>query len=121
LETARKENSKNVGNQTYPTIRGKLGRYAERYVRDNPELRREGASTRERGDESITIIEAIAQARRCVDRDPNLAVFIVRDYQELKDFGMCDLAWAYYQHGGTTDEVKNLLDKLEQQLKEGKA
>ena len=67
------------------------------------------------------IFERIAQARRLLTGDhpdPELAIFVVRDYQEVQDAGLSDLAWAMYQGGASADEAKWFLDRLEAAIKE---
>jgi len=49
-------------------------------------------------------------------RDTNLAVFMIRDFEEVKEVGLADLAWSSYRNYCTPDEVTWLLDELEKRL-----
>lgn len=66
-------------------------------------------------------VETIGLARRNVAKDPNLAIFIVRDLQIVKDAGLYDLAWAMYQYGCVRNEVVWLLDKLEKLIEKSES
>jgi len=56
---------------------------------------------------------ALDTARRNLDQDPNLAVFVVRDLPETKAAGLDDLVWAMFKHGTSRREVEQLLDDLD--------
>jgi len=60
--------------------------------------------------------DAIILARKYVEEDPNLAMFIVRDFPELKKWQLDDLAWALYQNTIARSEAAWFLDKLESHL-----
>jgi len=62
------------------------------------------------------IQEAINLARTHIEQDPNLAIFIVRDYPELKEWQLSDLAWALYKNTIARSEAAWFLDKLESHL-----
>lgn len=67
---------------------------------------------------STGIRNAIETARRVVDNDPNLAVFVVRDYEELDRAELKDLAWAMYRNYATPKEVREFLNDIETWLNE---
>ncbi len=60
---------------------------------------------------------AIAAAREELSRggrqDTNLAVFLIRDFDEVREAGLSDLAWALYREYCTISEVEWLLDEIE--------
>ncbi len=60
---------------------------------------------------------AIAAAREELSRggyqDQNLAVFIIRDFKEVREVGLSDLAWSMYREYCTEGEVEWLLDEIE--------
>ena len=64
---------------------------------------------------------AIHLARRNLEQDPNLAVFIIRDLPETEAAGLKVLAWLYSRHDGTQQEVAALLDRLEAHISGGEA
>ena len=64
----------------------------------------------------MIIQDAIKLARKHVDKDPHLAVFIVRDYEELEQFDLHDLAWSMYRNYCTVKEAIWLLDEIEKGL-----
>ena len=49
-------------------------------------------------------------------QDTNLAVFMIRDFKEVREAGLSDLAWSMYREYCTVEEVKWLLDELEKRL-----
>lgn len=56
-------------------------------------------------------------ARKQLDSDPHLAVYIVRDYQELVEWGLDDLAWAMHREGYVPrGDAQMLLDRIERHL-----
>lgn len=59
----------------------------------------------------------IEEARKHTEKDPGLAVFMVRDLPATKEAGLTDLAWAGCKYNITSDEAADLLDKLEAFLK----
>ncbi len=60
---------------------------------------------------------AITAARKELNRgeyrDQNLAVFIIRDFKEIREVGLSDLAWSMYREYCTVSEVEWLLDEIE--------
>ena len=63
-----------------------------------------------------TDLDEIKTARKELERDWQLSVFIVRDLQVTKDAELDDLAWCYHKYGCVRSEAKELLDKLEATL-----
>jgi hypothetical protein len=66
----------------------------------------------------MKIREAIKQAKKYLDTDPELAAFIIRDYQEVKDADLFRLAYdlgcgRYNTH---KNDVIGLFEYLEQYL-----
>jgi hypothetical protein len=55
--------------------------------------------------------------KRC-DNDATLAVFLVRDAQEVKDAGLDDLAWALTTNYCTRNDALGFFDLLEKSMKE---
>ena len=49
-------------------------------------------------------------------QDTNLAVFMVRDFDEAREVGLSDLAWSMYREYCTVNEVNWLLDEIEKRL-----
>jgi hypothetical protein len=64
----------------------------------------------------MKIREAITLARKYVDRDPHLAVYILRDFPETKAAKLLDLAWAFVSGNVHPNEAKWFVDKLEESL-----
>jgi hypothetical protein len=64
----------------------------------------------------MEIREAITLARRYVDRDPHLAIYILRDLPEVKAAKLLDLAWAFVNDNVYPNEAKWFVDKLEESL-----
>lgn len=62
----------------------------------------------------VDTLELIAQARKHLHKDPGLSAFIVRDCPEAKELGMTDLLWSLTQYGAHRNDVKPILDKLEE-------
>lgn len=65
--------------------------------------------------------KTILQARKVLKDHPedgNLAVFMVRDFQFLKDTELGDLVWAMYQERYTgKGEAVWLLDRIDEEIK----
>lgn len=59
--------------------------------------------------------EEIKLARRHLETDHHLSVFIVRDLQVVEELGLSDLVWAMFQNYSTRKEVEWLLDELEKE------
>ncbi len=64
---------------------------------------------------------AIKAAREELTRDyqTNLAVFMVRDFEEVREVGLSDLAWSMYREYCTVNEVVWLLDEIEKRVEAG--
>ena len=61
----------------------------------------------------------VGAARIMVAENPQLAAYIVRDYQELKDWGLYDLAWTLADSGYThRNDVIGLLELIEKKIVE---
>ena len=65
--------------------------------------------------------KAMEQAYKLVDKDPNLAIYVMRDFQELKDWKLDDLAWSMYQNTTTRNEVRWFLDQIKEEIEKQKA
>lgn len=72
-------------------------------------------------DNNAAVRAAITTARQEVERYPSLAVFIVRDYQQMREAGLDDLAWSMARNGCATSEAVWLLDELEKYLNKQEA
>lgn len=66
----------------------------------------------------MNALDWIASVREHVERDPGLAVYVVRDLPATERAELTDLAWAYCQYRATRGEVTALLDGLEAFIKE---
>ena len=66
----------------------------------------------------IDIWSAIEYARGQLDRDPHLANYMLRDYPEVFDAGLSDLAWAMHRGSPSRNDVLCLIEHLEKWLKE---
>lgn len=63
--------------------------------------------------------KALNTARGVLDEDPNLAVFIVRDFPELVEWELDELAWSMYREGYTPrGDAEYLLSRIEEKMKE---
>jgi len=62
------------------------------------------------------LIKTIEAAYRILDEDPNLAIYMVRDFPELEKWDLRDLAWAMYKNTVARSEVKWLLDTILNQI-----
>lgn len=56
---------------------------------------------------------AIANARKHTERDPGLAVYMVRDFPEVEAADLHDLAWAFASGNVVSNEAVWFLDMLE--------
>ena len=60
---------------------------------------------------------AVADARRMLNDDPHLAVFMVRDHLQSFDELLWDMAWAMHKDGYVTrSEAEYLLDRIDARL-----
>ena len=63
-------------------------------------------------------LETVRSARRYLEKDHTLALFMVRDLQVVKDAELSDLVWSMFKNYCVRGEVKWLLDELEKHLVE---
>lgn len=69
----------------------------------------------------MSIVEQAAviwRARRYLERDPDLAIYTVRDLQVTADAGLTNPAWALGKYRGTRGEAENFLDTLTDHIQE---
>lgn len=60
---------------------------------------------------------AIRVARDAInDHDPGLAAYVVKDFIQLEELDLKELAEAYYVYGCTCKEAMNLIDRIESGL-----
>lgn len=66
--------------------------------------------------------EAIMQAKREleINHDPNLANFILRDLQIVKDAKLDDLSWAMHKNGCCENDVLALVSYIEKYMDKAK-
>ena len=69
----------------------------------------------------MSIQDAIALAKKALDRDPHLANYILRDTQEVKAAGLGDLAWVMHRESPSKDDILHLIEHLEKYLAGGMA
>lgn len=58
-------------------------------------------------------LAAIDLARKNIEEDYTLSVFIVRDLEVVSELGLDDLVWAMYKHGCVKSEAEHLINHLE--------
>lgn len=62
----------------------------------------------------MNIREAIAQARLNLEEGcPHLANYVLRDFAEVKEAGLDDLAWSMHRHPPHKNDVLFLIERLE--------
>lgn len=65
---------------------------------------------------------AITAAKKLLDSnnpDGHLAIYMVRDFSELKEFGLDDLAWAFHEEGYVSvSEARWFFEQIEKRRNE---
>ena len=62
-----------------------------------------------------TVWDCVDAAKKHIDRDPSLAVYMVRDMRIVEEAGLRDLAWALADNGANTtpDEARGFFEALD--------
>jgi hypothetical protein len=64
------------------------------------------------GGTMTNLLDMIAAARKEAKRNPSLAVYMVRDYQEVRESNLNDLAWSMSKGDTAVSEAEWFLDEL---------
>lgn len=71
--------------------------------------------------EETFFIKALKHAKRIVEegQDCHLAIYILRDFDELKQLGLDELAWAHHREGWVSQkEARGFIEDIEKEMKE---
>lgn len=64
---------------------------------------------------------AVETAKRMADEQPydiNLAVYVLRDFCELKEWELDDLAWSMYRGNAHRNDLDYLIEMIETKIEE---
>lgn len=68
-------------------------------------------------------ITALNHAKRIIEKgeDCHLAIYILRDFDKLKQLGLDELAWALHREGWVSQkEARGFIEDIEKKMKEAR-